>query len=149
MFNKKSFFHFLIVFAIFLSLGNPLLVHPVIAQENLSQNSSNNQGENLSQNSSGSTAGQSIQLKNPLGDVKDIPTLVKKLLEIVLKIGVPLIALSIIYTGYLFIAAQGNPEKLKQAKDTLVYVLIGSAILLGAYVIANAVYNTIQAIRGV
>ncbi len=93
-------------------------------------------------------SGNSIQLTNPLGDTKDIPTLVQKILEIALKIGVPLIALAIIYTGYLFIAAQGRPEKLTEAKKALVWVVVGAAILLGAYVIAQALVGTIDAIRG-
>lgn len=90
------------------------------------------------------------KLVNPLksGGVEDIPTLVEKILEIVLKIGTPIIALAIIYAGYLFIAAQGNPTKLETAKKTLVYVVIGAAILLGAYVIAETVVGTVNAIRG-
>jgi hypothetical protein len=102
-----------------------------------------------SEQNTNSSAGKLIPLENPLPGVNDIPTLVDKLLGIVLKIGVPIIALAIIYTGYLFIAAQGNPEKLKQAKDTFVYVLIGAAILLGAYAIAKAVFSTVESIRGV
>lgn len=97
----------------------------------------------------GSGSGDSILLNNPLGDnVKDIPTFVQKLLEVVMKVGVPLVAVAIIYTGYLFISAQGNPEKLKKAKDAILYVFIGSMILLGAYVIAQALHGTISAIRG-
>jgi hypothetical protein len=90
------------------------------------------------------------KLVNPLakGDVEDIPTLVEKLLEIVLKIGAPLIAIAIIYSGYLFIAAQGDPTKLATAKQTLVYVVVGAAILLGAYVIAESIVGTVNAIRG-
>ena len=90
------------------------------------------------------------KLVNPLakGEVEDIPTLVEKLLEIVLKIGAPLIAIAIIYSGYLFIAAQGDPTKLATAKQTLVYVVVGAAILLGAYVIAESIVGTVNAIRG-
>ena len=100
-------------------------------------------------NSGVSSAESPVELANPLGDTKTIPELVKQLLEIALQVGVPLIALAIIYVGYLFIAAQGAPDKLTQAKQALVYVLIGSAILLGAYVIAEAVMGTINSIRGV
>ncbi len=90
-----------------------------------------------------------IKLENPLGsNTNSLPELVQKILEIALKVGVPLIALAIIYTGYLFIAAQGNPEKLQKAKQSLIWVVIGSGILLGAYVIANALVGTINAIRG-
>ena len=90
--------------------------------------------------------GELDELDNPLkkGGIDDIPNLVKAILEIALKIGVPVIALAIIYTGYLFIAAQGNPEKLQKAKESFVYVFIGSMILLGAYVIAESIVNTIN-----
>ena len=95
----------------------------------------------------------SIKLKNPLnmsnnGGIDNIPDLVKAIVKIALTIGIPLIVLAIIYSGYLFIAAQGSPDKLKVAKDTLLYVIVGAAILLGAYVIAEAVVGTINAIRG-
>ncbi|MFT6361383.1 MAG: hypothetical protein ACJA2Z_000366 [Candidatus Paceibacteria bacterium] len=92
----------------------------------------------------------SIRLGNPLenGGVRDIPTLVREILKIVITVGVPIVALAIIYSGFLFVAAQGNPEKLKKAKETLLYVIIGAAILLGAYVIAEAIEATVAAIRG-
>ena len=92
----------------------------------------------------------SVRLENPLagGSVNDIPTLIREILKIVITIGVPIVALAIIYSGFLFVAAQGNPEKLKKAKDTLLYVIIGAAILLGAYVIAEAIDATVRAIRG-
>lgn len=95
--------------------------------------------------------GSTTKLSNPLegGNIEDIPSFVQQLLEIALQVGVPLIALAIIYTGYLFIAAQGAPDKLTQAKQSLVYVVIGAAILLGAYVLAEAIMGTINAIRGV
>jgi|AntAceMinimDraft_5_1070358.scaffolds.fasta_scaffold58627_2 hypothetical protein len=85
---------------------------------------------------------------NPTGGINNVPDLVEAILNIVLQIGVPLVALGIIYAGYKFIAAQGVPDKLKEAKDTLVYVLLGAAILLGAYAIAQAVVSTINAVRG-
>jgi len=91
---------------------------------------------------------EATKLDNPIKGVKDIPTLVEKLLRIVLKIGAPLVALAIIYTGYLFIAAQGKPDKIKDAKNALLFTLIGALILLGAYVIAESVVGTINAIRG-
>jgi len=95
-----------------------------------------------------------IGLKNPLNNgagtnVDSIPLLIEKILEIVLTIGIPIIAVAIIYSGFLFIKARGKPEDLQKAKDNLLHVLIGAAILLGAYVIAETVVHTINAIRGV
>ena len=101
-------------------------------------------------NSGGSSSGNSITLDNPLagGGIDNIPSLVEAILDIVLTIGVPIVAIAIIYSGFKFIAAQGNPEKLKEAKQTLLYVLIGAAILLAAWAIAQAVFSTVAAIRG-
>ena len=83
----------------------------------------------------------STKIENPLGEgnLETIPDFIAKLVEIVLKVGIPIVALAIIYTGFLFVAAQGNPEKITKAKKSLVYTLIGAALLLGAFVIATAI----------
>jgi len=84
-------------------------------------------------------------INNPLGDkLTDIPSFIKAIVEIVLYVGIPIVALAIIYTGFLFVAAQGNSEKITKAKKALMYVLIGAALLLGAFVIANAIQSTVD-----
>ena len=60
-----------------------------------------------------------------------------------LRVGIPLVALAIIYCGFLFVQAQGNSEKIEQAKDALLYTIIGAAILLGSWAIAGIISNTI------
>ena len=87
-------------------------------------------------------------IDNPLGDnIKTIPDFIRVLIEAVLYIGIPIVALAIIYTGFLFVSAQGNSEKLTKAKKALVYTLIGAALLLGAFVIANAIQSTVTEIK--
>ena len=109
-----------------------------------------NNGNPVSQTDNG---GQStnIKLVNPLGNnttVKTLPDLVQQILRIVLTVGTPLVAIAIIFTGFQFVAAQGKPEALTNAKKSFLMVIIGAAILLGAYVIAEAIVGTINAIRG-
>ena len=88
------------------------------------------------------------RLKNPLdGTVGSIPDLVKTILEIAMMIAVPIVALAIIYSGFLFVAAQGNKEKLEKARQTFFYTIIGGALVLGAVVIANAIAGTIDQLR--
>ena len=86
------------------------------------------------------------KIENPLGEghLATIPAFIEQLLTIVIKIGVPVITLAIIYAGFLFVQAQGNPEKLKTAKKTLLYTIIGAFLLLGAYVFANAIGSTVK-----
>jgi len=84
---------------------------------------------------------------DPLGNkFADVPALIKTILEGAIKIGIPIVALAVIYCGFLFVFARGNPEKLKKAKDALLYTLIGAAILLGAWAIANMIQATVLAL---
>lgn len=89
-----------------------------------------------------------VKIENPLGpNLTDIPSFIEALINIVLYIGIPIIALAIIYTGFLFVQARGNSEELTKAKKALMYTLIGGAILLGAFVIANAIGTTVDEIK--
>jgi len=88
------------------------------------------------------------KINNPLGPkITDIPSFIEALVYIVLVVGIPIVALAIIYTGFLFVVAQGNPEKITKAKKALVYTLIGAALLLGAFVIAKAIGATVDEIK--
>ena len=82
------------------------------------------------------------KLINPIS-VDSIQELIKTLLEGVLKIGIPIVALAIIYCGFLFVAARGNAEKITKAKSALLYTLIGATILLGSWAIAELLRNTV------
>jgi len=83
---------------------------------------------------------------NPIPKVTSVPGLIKTILEGLLKIGIPVVALAIVYCGFLFVFARGNPEKLKKAKDALLYTLIGAAILLGSWAIAQMISATVLAL---
>lgn len=87
-----------------------------------------------------------VKIVNPLPDVTSINGLIKTILEGVIKIGMPIIALAIIYSGFLFVTAQGNSEKLGTAKKSLLYTLIGAAILLGSWAIAQLISETVLAL---
>ena len=75
-----------------------------------------------------------------------IQAFIKELLEGVIKIGMPVIALAIIYSGFLFVSARGNSEAIKKAKDSLMYTLIGAAVLLGSWAIAKLISDTVLAL---
>ncbi len=84
---------------------------------------------------------------NPLGNTADIPSFIKTLLTGALQVGIPIVALAIIYSGFLFVAARGNSEKLNEAKKALWYTLIGAAILLGSWAIAQLISATITGLQ--
>lgn len=68
---------------------------------------------------------------------------IKTILEGILKIGIPIIALAIIYSGFLFVTAQGNTEKLTKAKNALLFSIVGAALVLGAWALAQLISETV------
>jgi hypothetical protein len=98
----------------------------------------------------GTTTGVKITtgIKNPLSSTfSDIPSFIKGVLKAVLIIGIPIITLAIIYSGFLFVTAQGNSEQLKKAKKAILYTLIGAALLLGSMVITEAIQKSVEDIK--
>lgn len=87
-----------------------------------------------------------VQLENPIPSITTIGGFVEILLNIVLTIGIPIVAFFIILSGFRFVTARGNPEALSEAKRMLLYSLIGGALLLGAWVLAEAIQNTVNLI---
>jgi len=79
---------------------------------------------------------------NPI-NISTLNGLIKTILEGVVKIGIPIIALAIIYSGFLFVSARGNSEKITKAKDALLYTLIGAAVILGSWAIAQLISDTV------
>jgi hypothetical protein len=85
-----------------------------------------------------SWGGVKTDVETPLDtDITDIPTLIKVILKTILNLAIPIIVLAIVYVGFLFIKAQGNDSELSKAKQALVFVLIGTAVVIAA----NAAYN--------
>ncbi len=88
------------------------------------------------------------KLSSPTPAVGTLFDFLTKVLEIAIKIGVPVVALAFIWTGYLFVSASGDPAKLKEARSMLLGTAIGTAVLFGSVVIANIVQGTIGLLGG-
>ena len=87
-----------------------------------------------------------VNLVNPI-NVDNFGDLVAKILDIVLVVGVPIVAFFLIYSGFLFVIARGNQEGLETAKRNFLYTIIGAVLLLGAWVLANAISGTVDALK--
>ncbi len=82
---------------------------------------------------------------NPLRS-RSIMELLHVLLGALVYLGTIALVLAFVWTGFLFVVAQGAEEKIKDARSTLLWTLIGGLILLGAQgiaVIINATMSTI------
>ena len=86
-----------------------------------------------------------ITLDNPLGNkINNLPSFIYMILELAFQIGAIFSVLAIIYVGFLFVSARGDPEKLKTARTAFLYTVIGIAVLLGAVLIATVIQSTIS-----
>jgi len=95
------------------------------------------------------SGGNPIRLNNPLkSNITSLPQFITVLLEdVVVPMGAVIVVLAIIYSGFLFVTAQGNQEKLSRAKKTFLFTVVGAAVLLGASVLAQVVTNTIKLLK--
>jgi len=84
-----------------------------------------------------------ITFKNPLAS-QSVSEVLLAFFKVMIELGAVAVTLAIVYAGFLFVVARGNPEQLKQARTTLFWTIIGSMVLLGAQVIATIIQNTIK-----
>ena len=87
-------------------------------------------------------------LSNPLRNICSFEDFVELLLQAVISIGLPIAVLFIVYSGFLFVTAQGSETKIQKAKDVFFYTVIGVTIFLGSWALALIVKNTIGLITG-
>lgn len=89
---------------------------------------------------------ESVSLDNPL-NVDTIEELISGILNIVLILSVPVIVFFIIYSGFLYVTARGNPEQLKKATTALTYAIIGGVLIIGAVAIAEIVKELVNSFK--
>lgn len=70
--------------------------------------------------------------------------LLRAVLNAIVRIMMPVIAIMFIVTGFMFVTAGGDEKKLETAKKMFFGTVIGAAIILGAWALATAIAGTIQ-----
>jgi hypothetical protein len=97
----------------------------------------------------GSTPPGSISAKisfpNPIKS-ESLQCLLSDILKIVVNIGAVVAVFFFIYSGFLFVTAQGNPAQITKARNAFVATVIGTTLLLGAWVLAQVIAGTISTI---
>ncbi len=91
-------------------------------------------------------------LKNPLAPGLDtFPKIFAAVYNnIILPIAIPFIVIAIMYAGFKFVMArkEGRVDGYADAKRILKYTLIGTALILGGWVVANALQGTLNSLLG-
>ncbi len=84
------------------------------------------------------------KIQNPLKASGDIFQLVNNLMNALWKIGLVVATIALVWVGFNFVLARGNPEKIKSAKQWFTYIIIGVAILFGANIIVDIIRATVE-----
>ena len=91
----------------------------------------------------GNDPGLGFSIPNPL-NAGSICELMKLLLNIVLSVGGPIAAGFLVWAGFKFVLARGNPGDIAKAKANLGYVLLGILIFMAAWFLGQVIANTIK-----
>jgi len=94
-------------------------------------------------NSGPATPKGAVTIVNPL-KVKTLEGLLVIIMKAVVQIGTIILTLAIIWVGFLFVKAQGNPEAVSSARSALLWTVIGGLILLGAQAISLVIASTVR-----
>ncbi len=97
---------------------------------------------------SGSSANSVTQLQNPLINVGNFCDLLKQIFNDLLVLGIPVATLFIVLAGFQLVTARGNETQLTKAKNNLWYIVIGVALFLGAWTLAQIIANTLAQLGG-
>src|SRR3989344_3977932 len=94
-------------------------------------------------------ASADTNIPNPITSTS-FPCLIKALSEAAFTIVVPIAVVAIIFAGLKFIiaGAQGNEGGIKQARTMLFWIIIGTAVVVGSFVLAEAAISFFGATAG-
>lgn len=88
-----------------------------------------------------------VTIQNPLKTGDSLESLLVSIIHnIILPIGGIIAVLAFIFSGFMYVTAQGDEKKIAQASRSLLYAAIGTIVLIGAEVIAQMLKATINQI---
>ncbi len=100
------------------------------------------------QNAPGSKVSAPLQNPFKAGTADNIPQLFQTIIKnIIIPIGAVIAILAFIYAGFLYVTAAGDEKKIGTAHKALLYAAVGTAVLLGAGVIAQVIQATVNQLQ--
>lgn len=75
--------------------------------------------------------GTTVTLPNPLGSgIGSISALLNMIIDGLIIFAAPVVVLVVIYAGYLLLTTSEDPDRVTQAKNTILYAVVGYGIIL-------------------
>ena len=91
--------------------------------------------------------GGTVPSFNPVPGAGDLYQFIEMILRnIVIPIGGVVAVMAVVYSGFLFVTAGGNPEKISKARGAFIWAVIGGLVLLGSWAIAAGIRETMDPI---
>ncbi|MBI5400922.1 MAG: hypothetical protein HZB12_02315 [Candidatus Yonathbacteria bacterium] len=103
-------------------------------------------GSNVSSLTSSNLA-VSTPLANPI-KYRTFSGFVSRVTATAVEILMPFVVLAFIWSGFLFVRAQGKDEALTEAKTAIKWSIVGAFILMGAYGFSQIICTTVVSISG-
>jgi hypothetical protein len=88
-----------------------------------------------------------VTLCNPLRGVNSIDAFLGKIIDIALFVATPALVLAFLWAGFLFVTSGGVPEKIAKAKQTILWTIVGAAIILGAKTAQLLIEGTLNSLK--
>lgn len=85
---------------------------------------------------------KALTLPNPIGSENmTLEDVVLNVIRFILGIVSIVAVIQFIVGGLTILTSQGNPEKVKKGKDTLIWAIIGIALIFGSYMILSQIFE--------
>ena len=88
---------------------------------------------------------QGGKIINPL-KAQNFGQLVENFANLATTVAIPFVVVFLMWAGFLFVSARGNPQQLTKAKETFYWTIIGAAVVVGASALAKAVVDFAQSL---
>ena len=83
---------------------------------------------------------EGIEIKNPL-KADSLTELIHNIVNFLFKISLPIGALMIVISAFYFLTSAGDPEKVKTAKNIIIWTIVGIIVLFLSVAITTALQN--------
>ena len=84
-----------------------------------------------------------MDLENPIPSFASIDGLLVAVLNVGIVLATPIVVFFLILSGFKYVTARGNPEKIKEASQSLLYGVIGGVIIVGALAITAIIGDVV------
>jgi hypothetical protein len=89
-----------------------------------------------------------VTLRDPLNLGGDAAELYARIIIALLSfVGIASLV-TFIYAGFMFLISAGNPEKVKKAKDTMFYSVLGVVLAIASYAILSFIFKILETSTG-